>query len=126
LFLLFTSYFFLPDFPLLSCSALQKDKQVLLTDIKDMKISVWSSHNRAEEVKAHAEEELARAELIRLGANRDLVQGMKTIDDLSKKLATSDQQFATLWKSFKTIAKLLHTYEDDGKTWGEFIPLIPE
>jgi hypothetical protein len=36
----FTSCSFLPDFPLLSCSALQKDKQVLLTDIKDMNISV--------------------------------------------------------------------------------------
>jgi hypothetical protein len=42
---------------------------VLLTDIEDMKISVRSGHNRAEEVKARAEEELARAELIRLGAN---------------------------------------------------------
>jgi hypothetical protein len=56
-----------------------------------MKISVQSSHNRAEEVKAHAEEELARAQLIRLGADQDLVQGMKTIEDLSKKLAISDQ-----------------------------------
>jgi hypothetical protein len=36
---------------------------VLLTDIKDMKTSVRSSQNRAKEVKAHAEEELARAEL---------------------------------------------------------------
>jgi hypothetical protein len=99
---------------------------VLLTDIEDMKISVRSSHNRAGEVKAHAEEELACAELIRLGADRDLVQGMKTIDDLSKKLASSDQWFATLWKSFITVAKLLRTSKDDGKTWGEFIPLIPE
>jgi hypothetical protein len=99
---------------------------VLLTNIEDMKVSVRSSQNRAEEVKACAEEELARAELIRLGADRDLVQGMKTIDDLSKKLASSDQRFATFWKSLKTVAKLLRTSEDDGKTWGEFIPLIPE
>jgi hypothetical protein len=87
-----------------------------LTDIEDMKISVQSSHNRAEEVNAHAKEELARAKLIRLGADRDLVQGIKTIKDLSKKLMISDQRFATLWKSFKTIAKLLWTSEDDGKT----------
>jgi hypothetical protein len=46
---------------------------MLLTDIEDMKISVQSSHNRAEEVKARAKEELARAQLIRLGADRDLV-----------------------------------------------------
>jgi hypothetical protein len=50
---------------------------------------------------------------------------MKTIDDLSKKLAVSDQWFATLWKSFKTIVKLLQTSEDDGRTLGDFIPLIP-
>jgi hypothetical protein len=99
---------------------------VLLTDIEDMMISVQSSHNRAKEVKARAKEELAHAELIRFGADQDLVQGMKTINDLSKKLASSDQRFATLWKSFKTVAKLLRTSEDDGKTWGEFIPLIPE
>jgi hypothetical protein len=119
LFLLFVSCSFLPDFPLLSYLALQKDEQVLLTDIKDMKISVRSIHNRAKEVKAHAKDELARAELIRLGVDRDLVQGMKTIDDLSKRLASSDQWFATLWKYFKTVAKLrassLHS-EDDGKT----------
>jgi hypothetical protein len=54
------------------------------------------------------------------------MQGMKTIEDLFKKLATSDQRFATLWKSFKTVAKLLWISEDDGRTWGEFIPLIPE
>jgi hypothetical protein len=62
-----------------------------LTDVEDIKISVRSNHDRAEEVKARAEEELARAQLIRLGADQDLVQGMKTIEDLSKKLATSDQ-----------------------------------
>jgi hypothetical protein len=86
----------LPNFLLLSFSALRKDKKMLLTNIENMKISVQSSHNRAKEVKAHAEEELARAQLIRLGADWDLVQGMKTIEDLSKKLATSDQWFATL------------------------------
>jgi hypothetical protein len=51
---------------------------------------------------------------------------MKTIKDLSKKLATSDQRFVTLWKSFKTVVELLRNSEDDGRTWGEFIPLILE
>jgi hypothetical protein len=81
-----------------------------------MTILVHSNHKRDEEVKAHAKEELARARLIRLGTDRDLVQGMKTINDLSKKLAVSDQWFATLWKSFKTVAKLIWTPEDDGRT----------
>jgi hypothetical protein len=30
-----------------------------------------------------------------------------------------------LRKSFKTVAKLLWTSKDNGKTWGDFIPLIP-
>jgi hypothetical protein len=72
LFLYFLLLFF-PDFLLLSCSALRNDKQTLLTDIEDMKISVQSSHNRAKEVKASAEEELTHAQLIRLGGDRDLV-----------------------------------------------------
>jgi hypothetical protein len=87
-----------------------------MTDIEYMKISVRSSHNSAKEVKARAEEELARAELIRLGVDQGLVLGMKTIDDLSKKLASSDQRFAILWKSFKTVIKLLRTSEYDRKT----------
>jgi hypothetical protein len=61
-----------------------------------MKILVHSNHNRAEEVKAHAKEELTCAQLIRLGADWDLVQRMRTIDNLSKKLAVSDQRFSTL------------------------------
>jgi hypothetical protein len=97
-----------------------------MTDVEDMKILVQSNHNRAEKVKARAEEELAHAQLIRLGADRDLVQGMKTIEDLSKKPVTSDQRFATSWKYFKTVAKLLRSSKDDGRTWGEFILLIPE
>jgi hypothetical protein len=64
--------------------------------------------------------------LIRLGADWDLVQVMKTIEDLSKQLARPDQRFVTLWKSFKTVVLLLQTSEDDGKTWAEFNPLITE
>jgi hypothetical protein len=81
-----------------------------------MKILVRNNHNRAEEVITRAKEELALAKLIRHGADRDFVQGMKTIEDLSQKLATFDQWFATLWKSFKVVAKLLWTSKDDGKT----------
>jgi nitrate reductase assembly molybdenum cofactor insertion protein NarJ len=81
-----------------------------------MKILVHNNHNRAEEVITRAEEELALAKLIQHGADRDLMQVQKIIEDLSQKLAVSDQRFATLWKSFKTFAKLLRTSEDDGRT----------
>ena len=42
-----------------------------------MKTLVRTSHNKAEEVITHAEEELALAKLIRRGADRDLMQAQK-------------------------------------------------
>jgi hypothetical protein len=48
-----------------------------------MKIHVCNNHNRAEEVITHAEEELALAKLIRHGANRDLMQLQKIVEDFS-------------------------------------------
>jgi hypothetical protein len=75
---------------------LHGDKQKLSGVVEKMKIHVRNNHNRAEEVITHAEEELMLTKLIRHGADRDLMQGMKTIEDLSQKLATSDQRFATL------------------------------
>jgi hypothetical protein len=52
-----------------------------------MKVMAQSEYNRAEEVIKCAEEELGLARLIRRGANHDLVQAKKTIEDLSGKLA---------------------------------------
>ena len=59
---------------LLSCPALWVEKQKLSEGIEEMKTLVHTSHNKAEEVITHAEEELALAKLIRCGADRDLVQ----------------------------------------------------
>ena len=58
---------------LLSRSALRVEKQKLSEGIEEMKTLVRTSHNKAEEVITHAEEELALAKLIRRGADRDLV-----------------------------------------------------
>ena len=71
--------------------ALQVEKQMLSESIDEMKALVCSSHNKAEEVITHAEEELALAKLIRRGADRDLVQAQKTIEDLSGRLATATE-----------------------------------
>jgi hypothetical protein len=49
-----------------------------------MKAIVQSEYNWVEEVIEHAEEELALARLIRHGANQDLVQAKKTIEDLTR------------------------------------------
>ena len=73
------------------CPALRVEKQKLSESIDEMKTLVRSSHNKAEEVITHAEEELALAKLIRRGADRDLVQAQKTIEDLSGKLAMATE-----------------------------------
>ena len=56
-----------------------------------MKTLIRTSHNKAEEVITRAEEELVLAKLIRHGADRDLVQAQKTIEDLSSRLATATE-----------------------------------
>ena len=61
------------------CLVFQVEKQMLSESIDEMKALVCSSHNKAEEVITHAEEELALAKLIRRGADRDLVQAQKLL-----------------------------------------------
>jgi hypothetical protein len=56
-----------------------------------MKILIHNNHNRAEEVITRVEEEHALAKLIWRGADRDLVLVQKTVEDLPRKLAVSDQ-----------------------------------
>ena len=88
-FFLFLSVFklsFLLTCCLVPCPALRVEKQKLSKSIDEMKTLV---HNKAEAVITCAEEELALAKLIRCGADRDLVQAQKTIEDLSGKLATT-------------------------------------
>ena len=69
--------------------ALRVEKQKLSEGIEEMKILVHNNHNRAKEVITHAEEELALAKLIRCGADRDLMQAQKIIQDLTGRLATA-------------------------------------
>ena len=55
------------------CLTLRVEKQKLSEGLEEMKTTARNSHNRAEEVITHAEEELTLAKLIRCGADRDLV-----------------------------------------------------
>ena len=59
--------------------ALRVEKQKLSEGIEEMKITVHNSHNRAEEVITHAEEELALAKLIRRGADKVLCRSKKLL-----------------------------------------------
>ena len=70
-FRILTSFFV--DLFLLLHLALRVEKQKLSEGVEEMKTLVRTSHNKAEEVITHAEEELALAKLIRCGADRDLV-----------------------------------------------------
>jgi hypothetical protein len=72
-----------------------------------MKATVQSKYNRAEEVTERTEEELALARLIRRGADRDLMQTKKTIEDLTGKLAVAMKNWNALWQSFRSITDLL-------------------
>ena len=89
------------------CLALRVEKQKLSESIDEMKALVRSSHNKAKEVITHAEEELALAKLIRRGADRDLVQAQRTIEDLSGKLSTTIENWKALWKLFRSVADAL-------------------
>ena len=111
------------DLFLLPGLALRVEKQKLLEGLEEMKTTAHNSHNRAEEVITRAKE-LALAKLIRRGADRDLVQAQKTIQDLSGKLATATENWNTLWKSFRSVADLLRTPADDGQPWAQFIPRV--
>ena len=105
--------------------ALRVEKQKLSKGVEEMKTLVHTSHNKAEEIITHAEEELALAKLIRHGADRDLVQAQKTIEDMSSKLAMATKNWKALWKSFRLVADVLRTLADDGQSWAQFIPRIP-
>jgi small-conductance mechanosensitive channel len=87
--------------------ALQRSNKKLLDNLKAMKATVQSKYNRAEEVTEHAEEELALAKLIWRGADQDLVQAKKTIEDLTGKLAVAKKNWNALWQSLRSIVDLL-------------------
>ena len=106
-------------------SGLRRSNKQLLDDIEVMKVIVRSEHNRVEEVIERVEGELASTKLIRHGADRDLVQAKKSIEDLTAKLSMAEKNWASLWQSFRMMASLLRTLEDNRQTWGQFIPLIP-
>lgn len=100
-------------------------KKKFSEDIKSLKSEVRAERNQADEVTECVEEDLARARLLRHGVDQDLMQAKTTIEDHSSRLKVSEDRWTGLWSSFQTMASLLRTLEDDGVTWGQFIPLIP-
>ena len=122
-FCILTSFF--ADLFLLLRLALRVEKQKLSEGIEEMNTLIRTNHNKAEEIITRAKEELALAKLIRRGADRDLMQAQKTIQDLIGRLATTTDNWNALWKSFRSVASLLRTPVDDGQSWAQFIPQVP-
>jgi hypothetical protein len=62
--------------------------------------------------------------LIRRDANQDLAQALKSVESLSSRVKDTEANWKSLWQSFKSVADLLRTSEDDGRSWAQFILLI--
>ena len=50
--------------------------------MKDLNEALRTQHNHAEEVIERVSEELARAKLMKQGADRDLMQALKLVTDM--------------------------------------------
>ena len=51
-------------------------------EVKELNEALRTQHNQTEEVTKRASEKLARVKLIKRGADRDLMQALKSVTDL--------------------------------------------
>ena len=56
--------------------------QQLEGEVKELNEALRTKHNQTEEVAEQVSEELAWAKLIKRGANRDLMQALKSVTDI--------------------------------------------
>ena len=55
-------------------------------EVKELNKALRTKHNQIEEVIKRASEELTRAKLIKRGANRDLMEALKSVTDMKAQL----------------------------------------
>ena len=91
-----------------------------------------TSENQAESVSFSANIKLREAQdlfaqdkLIRSGADRDLVQAMKSVQDLQAKPTASQNQFHAFYDAVTPILASICHREDRELGLGGLIPLIP-
>ena len=91
-----------------------------------------TSENQAESVSFSANIKLREAQdlfaqdkLIRSGADHDLVQAMKSVQDLQAKLTASQNQFRAFYDAVTPILASICRREDGELGLGGLIPLIP-
>jgi hypothetical protein len=116
---------FFVAYVLLSLSVLRRENKRLSDDLEAMKETLRLEHNRAEQVMNHVEEEFAQAKLIRCGADRDLFQALKMVEELTVWAKKVETNCKSLWQAFKSFVDFLRTPEDDGRSWADFVPFIP-
>ena len=56
--------------------------------VKELTEALGTKHNQTKEVTERASEELARAKLIKRGADHDLMQSLKSVTDMKTQLET--------------------------------------
>ena len=54
----------------------------LKSEVKELNETLRTHHNQSEEVTEQVSEELTRAKLIKWGADRDLMQALKSVNDM--------------------------------------------
>ena len=54
--------------------------------MKELNEALRTQHNQSKEVTERASKELARAKLIKRGADRDLMQALKSVNDMKAQL----------------------------------------
>ena len=91
-------------------SALAREKENWLKDREAMTDTLRTSQNQAESVSTlldsklkETQDILAQAKLIRSGADRDLVQAIKSVRDLQAKLKATHEQFWALYAAVTPI-----------------------
>jgi hypothetical protein len=47
------------------------------------------------------------------------------VEELTVRVEEAETNWKNLWQSFKSLADFLRSPEDDGRTWAQFVPLIP-
>jgi hypothetical protein len=70
-------------------------------------------------------EELARAKLIKRGADRDLMQAMKTVTDVQAQLERVQGKWNMLWDTVKPLVLLFRRLEDGERRWVDIVRDIP-
>ena len=93
--------------------------------MKELTKAPRTKHNQTEEVTKWASEDLARAKLIKWGADRDLMQALKSVNDMKAQLERAQSERNTLWEAAKPLILLFHKPEDGEKRWVDIVKDIP-